>query len=140
MLLSFWVVLLLSVTQIKRSLDPLERLKEGTDQIGQHDFSTRVDITSGDEFEDVARSFNLMSARLGRQFHTLTALSEIDRAVLSTLKTEEIAEQLLSRLFGILSAESARITVLDSPPVAFTGRRAALHVRAERSKARAGSQ
>ncbi len=128
MLLSFWVVLLLSVTQIKRSLDPLERLKEGTDQIGQHDFSTRVDITSGDEFEDVARSFNLMSARLGRQFHTLTALSEIDRAVLSTLKTEEIAEQLLSRLFGILSAESARITVLDSPPVAFTGRRAASHV------------
>ena len=134
MLLAFWVVLLLSVTQIKRSLDPLERLKEGTDQIGQHDFSTRVDITSGDEFEDVARSFNLMSARLGRQFHTLTTLSEIDRAVLSTLKTEEIAEQLLSRLFGILSAESARITVLDSPPVAFTGRRTASSV--ERSEAK----
>ena len=128
MLLSFWVVLLLSVTQIKRSLDPLDRLKRGSDQMGLHDFTTRVDITSGDEFEDVAQSFNLMSARLGRQFHTLTALSEIDRAVLSTLKTGEIAEQLLLGLFGILTAENARITVFDSPPIAFTGCRTSSRV------------
>lgn len=114
MLLSFWVVLLLSISQIRRSLDPLERLQRGTTRIAERDFDARVDITSGDEFEELARSFNDMSRRLGQQFNTLTTFAEIDRAVLSTLQTAEIARRLHAGLYDILSAQGARIAVLAS--------------------------
>ena len=129
LLLSFWVVLLLSVTQIRRSLEPLERLKHGTTRIAERDFATRVDISSGDEFEELARAFNDMSHRLGQQFNTLTTLSEIDRAVLSTLQTSEIARRLHDRMYDILTAHGARITVLDNQPIAFTSQRGLTGVR-----------
>jgi sensor histidine kinase YesM len=41
-LLSLWVVLLLSINQIRRNLIPLERLQEGTKRIAGRDFDTRV--------------------------------------------------------------------------------------------------
>ena len=69
-LMSFWVVLLLSLIQIRRSLVPLEKLQEGTRRIAQRDFDSRVTVTSGDEFQELATSFNTMATRLGQQFNT----------------------------------------------------------------------
>jgi len=60
-LMSFWVVLLLSLIQIRRSLVPLEKLQEGTRRIAQRDFDSRVTVTSGDEFQELATSFNTMT-------------------------------------------------------------------------------
>ncbi len=95
-LLSLWVVLLLSISQIRRSLVPLERLQEGTRRIASRDFGTRVAVTSGDEFEELAGSFNTMASRLGRQFNTLATIAEIDRAILSALDTKKIVEVVLT--------------------------------------------
>lgn len=86
-LMALWVVLLLSIIQIRRSLVPLEKLQEGTRRIAMRDFDSRVTVTSKDEFEELATSFNAMAGRLGRQFNALTTISEIDRAVLSALET-----------------------------------------------------
>ncbi|MGC9436030.1 MAG: SpoIIE family protein phosphatase [Methanomicrobiales archaeon] len=44
--------------------DPLDRLKEGADAIGQGDLGYRVQVTSGDEFESLAHSFNTMAGDL----------------------------------------------------------------------------
>lgn len=129
MLLSFWVVLLLSISQIRRSLDPLERLQRGTKRIAERDFDARVEITSGDEFEELARSFNDMSRRLGQQFNTLTTFAEIDRAVLSTLHTAEITHRLHRGLYDILSARGARITVLGSNARAYASERDSAEIR-----------
>ncbi|MGZ9252756.1 MAG: HAMP domain-containing protein, partial [Candidatus Deferrimicrobiaceae bacterium] len=46
---------------IRRSVAPLAVLKEGTRRISGGDFDSRVEIGSGDEFEDLARSFNAMA-------------------------------------------------------------------------------
>lgn len=113
-LLSLWVVLLLSISQIRRSLVPLERLQEGTRRIASRDFGTRVAVTSGDEFEELAGSFNTMASRLGRQFNTLATIAEIDRAILSALDTKKIVEVVLTRMGDVLPCDGISVSLLDS--------------------------
>ncbi|MCP4368677.1 MAG: PAS domain S-box protein [Deltaproteobacteria bacterium] len=84
-LLSLWVVLVLSMVYIRRSLIPLEKLKKGTHRIAKSDFNTPVTITSGDEFEELADSFNTMSGQLGRQFRALSTVAEIGHATTTIL-------------------------------------------------------
>ncbi len=69
--LTFLAVSLLSITQIRRRLAPLDKLTEGTRRISHGDFDSRVDIRSADEFETLAGSFNEMSEQLRVQFRTL---------------------------------------------------------------------
>ncbi len=112
-LMALWVVLLLSIIQIRRSLVPLEKLQEGTRRIAMRDFDSRVTVTSKDEFEELATSFNAMAGRLGRQFNALTTISEIDRAVLSALETEKIVDTVLARMPDVLPCDFASVTLLD---------------------------
>jgi putative nucleotidyltransferase with HDIG domain len=114
LLMSLWVVLLLSIVQIRRSLIPLEKLQEGTRRIAAQDFDTPVTIKSGDEFEELAASFNTMASRLGKQFSTLTTLNEIDRAILSAIETEKIVEVVLTNMQNISPCDHVSVTVLDS--------------------------
>ena len=111
---SLWVVLLLSVSQIRKSLIPLEKLKEGTRRIARRDFETKVKVKSRDEFEELAASFNTMASQLGRQFKTLTTMSEIDRAILSALETGKIVDTVLSRMRELFPCHSVSVTILDS--------------------------
>jgi len=63
-LLTFWIVALLSVVLIRKSLVPITTLREATERIAQGDLETRVDIQSGDEFETLGHSFNEMGRKL----------------------------------------------------------------------------
>ncbi|MFQ5532399.1 MAG: HD domain-containing phosphohydrolase [Candidatus Methylomirabilales bacterium] len=118
-LMSLWVVLLLSISQIRRNLVPLEMLQQGTRRIAARDFKSRVEVTSGDEFEELAASFNTMAGRLGRQFNTLATMAEIDRAILSALDTETIVNTVLTRMRDAFPCSGVCVTLLDS---AGTGR------------------
>jgi putative nucleotidyltransferase with HDIG domain len=89
---SLWIVLLASIYAIRRSLVPLDRLAEGTRRIASKDFSSRVEVKSGDEFEDLAGAFNDMSDRLQRQFKALGASAAIHRSILASLDTGTIVE------------------------------------------------
>jgi putative nucleotidyltransferase with HDIG domain len=120
-LLALWVVLLLSLSQIRRSLVPLEKLQEGTTRVAQRDFETRVTVTSGDEFEDLAKSFNVMAGQLGRQFHALRTIAEIDQAILGTLDTGKIVDTLLTRMRDVFRCDAVAVTLLDAK-APFAGR------------------
>ena len=113
-LLSLWVVLFLSIVQIRRSLIPLEKLREGTVRIALQDFDSKVTIKSGDEFEELAVSFNTMASRLGKQFNALTTMGEIDRAILSALDTEKIIDGVLTRIHDVFPCDHVSVTLLDS--------------------------
>ena len=113
-LLSFWVVFLLSVIQIRKTMLPLESLKDGTQRIAMRDFDTRVRVTSGDEFEELGASFNDMAKQLGRQFNALTTMAEIDRAILSFLDTEKIVGTVIARMHEFFSYDFISVTLLDS--------------------------
>ena len=112
-LMSLWVVLLLSVIQIRRSMIPLEKLREGTRRIAAKDFDSRVMIKSGDEFEELGASFNTMASQLGKQFNALNTLAEIDRAILSSLHTEKIVDVVLNRMHDVFPCDSVSVTLLD---------------------------
>ena len=113
-LLSLWVVLLLSINQIRRNLIPLERLQEGTKRIAGRDFDTRVTVTSGDEFQELAESFNAMATRLGKQFNALTTMNEIDRSILSALDTRLIVDTVLNRMRELFPCDCVGVALLDA--------------------------
>lgn len=70
------LVFLLSNIQIRRQMRPLVELQEGTLRVARGEFTHRVDLKTGDEFEALAGSFNSMADRLGEQFSALTVANE----------------------------------------------------------------
>lgn len=58
------VVILLSFTLARIITRPVDALKHGTTAIGNGDLGYRVDLQTGDEFQDLAASFNTMAADL----------------------------------------------------------------------------
>jgi diguanylate cyclase (GGDEF)-like protein len=115
--LSSLAVLLLSVSQIRRSVLPLEELQKTTQRIAQRDFTSRVLVSSGDEFEQLAASFNTMAVQLDRQFNALATAAEIDRAVLSATDATAIVDTILARVRDVFPCSMVSVTlgVPDSP-------------------------
>ncbi|MBW2028342.1 MAG: HD domain-containing protein [Deltaproteobacteria bacterium] len=112
-LLALWIVILLSAFQISKTTRPLLELKESSNRIAKQDFESRVNVRSGDEFEELGDAFNNMAKRLGKQFHTLTAMADIDRAILSSLRTEEIIEALISGMKGFFDYDLVSVSLFD---------------------------
>jgi len=108
------IVILLSTGQIRRTLEPLEALRDGTNRIADGEFDVAVTVTSGDEFEDLARSFNRMANQLGRQFQVLSTIDEIDRAILGDLSTERIVDTVLRNATDVVPCQRVALTFLDS--------------------------
>jgi len=112
-LLSLWVVLFLSAVQINRTTRPIAELKESSKRIAMRDFSSRVNIRSGDEFQELGSSFNNMANQLGKQFSMLNAVAEIDRGILSSLKTEEIVDTLISGIKSFFKYDMVSVSLFD---------------------------
>ncbi|NNF25900.1 MAG: HD domain-containing protein [Gemmatimonadetes bacterium] len=68
------VVLASSTLLIRRNLSPLERLKDAAQSLGRGQYETRLEIDSGDEFEELAGAFNGMARRLVDQIEELHEL------------------------------------------------------------------
>jgi HAMP domain-containing protein len=69
------VLMLVSLHQIRRLLDPIAQLRDATARLSHGDFATRVDVRSGDELQALGESFNAMAGDLQRQFEQLHDLS-----------------------------------------------------------------
>jgi putative nucleotidyltransferase with HDIG domain len=113
-LLTLWVTLLLSLLQIRKTLVPLEKLHEATRKVAQGEFGSRVSVQSKDEFQDLATSFNFMSARIEMQVRSLTTRNEIDGAILSSWNLDQIVHALIARLPRLLPYDAVGITILHS--------------------------
>lgn len=99
--LSILLVAFLSSNQIRKSLIPLEKLKDATKTIAAGNFTTKVTLHSNDEFEELADSFNHMAEKIEIQFTSLNVLSEVDRLMLSSIDTSYILETALERIKNI---------------------------------------
>ena len=111
--LALLIAALLSVTQVRRTLGPLEKLIEGTRRAGEQDFSTRVAVSSDDEFGELATVFNSMASRLGGQFKALLTLADIDHAILSRLDLDRVIETVVMRMRDIVPADYVSIAIVD---------------------------
>ncbi len=121
-IMAVMLVLMLSISQIRRSLVPLENLRDGTRKIADRQFDSRVVVSSGDEFEELADSFNAMAFGLGRQFKVLSTMAELDRLILSALDTRNIVKTILQRMQDIVLCDLVGVTLISggSPPKAQT--------------------
>ena len=114
LILSFLVVLWLSIINIRKNLVPISVLKEGVKRIAQRDFSKKVSIASKDEFEELAFAFNQMSFSIEHKLKTLNAKAEIDHAVLSALNREDIIKTAVSHIHGLITFNVCGISFINS--------------------------
>lgn len=124
-LLSFLLVVLLSTNQIRRIMLPLEKLKQGIIHMTGNEFRSFVEIESGDEFEELAESFNAMAGQIGNQFETLKTISEIDHLILSSLELDEIVKTVTNRIPTLIDCELVVFTLMHkkerNTPQAYVG-------------------
>ncbi|MBH0203476.1 MAG: response regulator [Nitrospira sp.] len=107
------VVVLLSLLHIRRSLQPVALLQEGTARLAAGDFSTRVVVTSQDEFQELALSFNSMTDTLSRQFHMLEAISAISQSILSSHEPAAMIKIVQSRITDTVTCDAVGMTLVD---------------------------
>ena len=107
------VVVLLSLSQIRRSLQPVTLLQEGTARLAGGDFTTRVSVNSRDEFADLAASFNSMTGQLSRQFHMLETLSAISQAILSSHEPAAMVKIVQPRISETITCDAVGMTLVD---------------------------
>jgi len=81
----FIIVTILSVLFARIITRPVEELRRGSEAIGKGDLDHRVIISTGDEFEDLANSFNTMAANLKNH------MDELQR---TTAEKERFAKEL----------------------------------------------
>ncbi|MEJ2282379.1 MAG: HAMP domain-containing protein [Desulfobacterales bacterium] len=113
LLLSIFIVLFLSTNYIRKSLTPLEKLKNGTQLIADGNFNTRVAINSDDEFEELATAFNKMSSRLNHQFKELSMLAKIGKAMANILSKDRLIQAASHAMEKYLDFDRAMILMTD---------------------------
>ena len=101
-LLTFLIVVSLSLIQIRRSLVPIELLREATRKFGEKKFESRVRISTNDEFEELGSSFNEMAASIENYLHIISKSSEDLREANRKLET---LDKLKSNLVTTVSHE-----------------------------------
>ena len=107
-------VVLLSLSQIRRNLQPVTLLQEGTARLAGGDFTTRVTVNSRDEFEDLAASFNNMTGQLSQQFHMLETLSAISQSILSSHDPSAMVKIVHSRISETITCHAVGMTLMDT--------------------------
>ena len=63
-LVGFFLSLIIKTIVVRRIVVPVQRLKKGTERIGQGEYGHRVDATSGDEIGELTGAFNAMAEDL----------------------------------------------------------------------------
>lgn len=82
--LTLLLIAFVSIRAIRTSLDPLEKLLGATRLLSDGHFSSRVDLNTGDEFEELGGSFNRMADQLGKQFDLQVTLSSLGQQLQGT--------------------------------------------------------
>jgi diguanylate cyclase (GGDEF)-like protein len=113
-LLGLLVAAFLSLVQVRRTMGPLGELTAATKRIAERDFESRVPALRDDEFGELARAFNSMSDRLGRQFHALGTLAQIDAEILSKVDVDRVLAILPGRIAEVVAADWRMVLLVDA--------------------------
>jgi len=111
-ILTFFIVLLLSFSQIKRSLVPIELLREATRRIAAKDFKKQIQIKTNDEFEELGAAFNEMTASLDNHFQIMTTLNRIGIALSAEKNNNHLLELVLISAKNIINADGCALYTL----------------------------
>jgi diguanylate cyclase (GGDEF)-like protein len=104
---------LLGLIQVRRTMVPLERLIAGTRRLSEHDYSARVSLRPGDEFGELANSFNHMAERIDHQMQALRVQSSIDHEILNGLNVARVLQRVAHRLEQVVPGATACVVEFD---------------------------
>ncbi len=111
-ILTFLVVVFLSLSQIRSSLIPIEMLQEATQRIASNDFRNPVQIKTNDEFEELGLSFNKMALSLENHLQTMTMLNRIGIALSAEKNNNRLLELILTGAKNITKADGCALYTL----------------------------
>ncbi|WP_339843521.1 EAL domain-containing protein [uncultured Halopseudomonas sp.] len=112
-LASIMMALMFSIGHLRRVLQPLQALRTATRQVAEGDLNKQVILASGDEFEELARSFNSMTEKLAMQFDQREALMDIDRLILSSEDSGNVVNEVLVQAQAFPECEYLLFVVQD---------------------------
>jgi diguanylate cyclase (GGDEF)-like protein len=112
-ILALLLVTWFTIRQSRNIVEPVARLAQAARGIADNRFGERLDMRRNDEFGELAGAFDQMSDRLGRQFASLRALSEIDGLILSTQDTTQVIRTVLQRLAEVVPADVITVSIFD---------------------------
>ncbi len=109
---------------IRRLMKPIDELIEGSKAIAEGRFGQRIHADTGDEIEELADQFNLMSAQLEESYSTLeqrvadrtselSALYSIASVLSRSLDLDEILAGALIKTIEVMEVEAGGIYLLD---------------------------
>jgi signal transduction histidine kinase/HAMP domain-containing protein len=107
--LTFLIVSFLSLYQIRRSLVPIEQLREATRMIAEKDFKNRIQINTRDEFEELGASFNEMASNLENHFQTMVILNRIGIALSAEKNNKYLLDLILTTAKNITNADGCAL-------------------------------
>jgi len=88
LVLTFLLVLLVSMRQVRRSLVPIAVLREAARRLGEEGLETRVALDRRDEFGDLAETFNRMADRICERTEELERANHVKGAFLANMSHE----------------------------------------------------
>ena len=104
-LVALALAVLLSLALMRRMLKPIHALQEGANRIGSGVLDHRITIRTGDEFEELANTFNGMAERLQESHRTLEQrVAERTRELSASLDQVRQQEQEIRESEGKLHA------------------------------------
>jgi len=112
--LSLLAMSLAALVLVRRSLVPIEILHGATQRLADRDLRARVAIRSGDEFEDLGRSFNQMAESIAHQVNVMTTLNEVGTALSVERDRSRLLEAIVSGAMAVTAARAGALSLLDA--------------------------
>ncbi len=112
-----FLTMIISSTLVFFFLKPLQNLIKSAENLGNGNFNQKVDIRSGDEFETIGKSFNLMADKISQTFHNLA--TEKDIAIAERSKLSEVLSSIVD---GIIALDfNKKVVLLNKSAEEITG-------------------
>jgi HD-GYP domain-containing protein (c-di-GMP phosphodiesterase class II)/HAMP domain-containing protein len=113
-LLSLLAVGLSTLVLVRRSLVPIEQLQAATKRLAAREFGTRIDLRTGDEFEELADSFDAMAANIQRHVSVVERVSAVGRALSVEQDLERLLATILRGAMGVTDASAGALSLTDA--------------------------
>ena len=131
LLLGLAIALMAGLALARRMVVPIKALEVGAERIGAGDLDRRIDVSTGDELEALAWSFNDMAGRLkesraeletrvsertrelARSVEELTALGDVSQALNSTLDLSTVLTTIVAKAVQLSGADAGGIHEFD---------------------------
>ncbi|HEU4458040.1 MAG TPA: EAL domain-containing protein [Methylibium sp.] len=108
------LVAVLSLAQVRRTMDPLRRLVAVTRRLARQDYAARVALSGDDEFRELGESFNDMATQMQVHVRELQMLSSMDREILDAADADRLLERALELLGELAPGATVAIVVVDA--------------------------